>query len=173
MKTSRYWILLAGLVLARGLSAAPSPAAASRVEVVFDHPEKFRDVRDSFNPTDRGRDSILENIRHALIAAGKYYVPEGYNLKIVFTDIKLAGDYEPWHGPDFDDIRIVKAIYPPSFTFTYTVSDPSGHIIKQGSENFTDMNFQMRLVLDSGDSLRYEKDILRDWMSSTLRDLRR
>ena len=40
-------------------------------------------------------------------------VPEGDKLTITFTDIDLAGDFEPWRGPQWDEVRIVKAIYPP------------------------------------------------------------
>ena len=93
---------------------------------------------------------------------------------MTFTDIKLAGEYEPWHGAQWIDVRVIKAIYPPAFTFTYSVTDPSGKPVKQGSENIIDMAFQMRLLspyATSYDPLAYEKDILNDWVRATLRDL--
>ena len=62
----------------------------------------------------------------------------------------------------------MKDIYPPSFKFTYALTDGSGRVLKQGSEDIRDMNFQLRVLIDTSDPLRYEKDILTDWMRSTL-----
>ena len=171
MKTLRLLCALLGLVLVGALKAADAPA--SKTEVVFDHPEKFTDVRDSYVPTDKGRDSILDTLRTFLVHRTEHLIPDGDKLVITFTDIDLAGEYEPWRGAQYDDVRIVKDIYPPAFKFTYSVTDPSGKVIRQGSENIRDMNFQMRLTIDPSDPLRYEKDILDEWARSKLSGLTR
>jgi hypothetical protein len=168
MKTSR--LILAAAVLA-ALPAVRSSAvetAAPRAEILFDHPEKFTDVKDFYMATDRGRDEILGRIREFMVREAAHYVPEGSKLTVTFTDIDLAGDFEPWRGPQYDEVRIVKDIYPPAFKFTYTLTDSSGRVVKEGSENIRDMNFQMRLLINSNDSLRYEKDILTEWMRMKL-----
>jgi hypothetical protein len=169
MKTLRLLSPILGLVAACALHAGAGPAP--RTEVVFDHPEKFTDVKDSSNPSDKGRDAILGNIRSFLLQQTEPLVPEGYKLKITFTDIDLAGDFEPWRGPRFDDVRIVKDIYPPAFKFTYSVTDPSGKVVREGAEDIRDLNFQMRLTIDTSDPLRYEKDILGEWARSKLRGI--
>ncbi len=169
MKTIRLFSSILGLLAAGALQAAGSPAG--RTEVVFDHPDKFTDVKDSYFPTDKGRDAILGNIRAYLVERTEPMLPAGYKLTINFTNIDLAGDFEPWRGAQFDDVRIVKAIYPPAFKFTYTVTDPSGRVVRQGSEDIRDLSFQMRVTIDLSDPLRYEKDILDDWARSKLRGL--
>lgn len=169
MKTLRLLTSILGLVAAGALCAGGN--SAPRTEVIFDHPEKFTDVRDSSIATDKGRDAILENIRAFLVHRTESLIPEGYKLAITFTDIDLAGDYEPWRGAQYDDVRIVKSIYPPALKFTYAVTDPSGKVVRQGSEDIRDMNFQMRLTIDASDPLRYEKDILDEWARSKLRGL--
>ncbi|HXN34760.1 MAG TPA: DUF3016 domain-containing protein [Opitutaceae bacterium] len=171
MKALRLFSAALGLLAAGAIRASDAPAAPRRTEVIFDHPEKFTDVRDSSMPSDRGRDSILSEIREHLVARTASMIPEGYRLTVTFADIKLAGSFEPWRGPQWDDIRIVKAIYPPSFKFTYTVTDPSGRVVRSGTEDITDLDFQTRVVLDTTDHLRYEKQILEDWAHSALRDL--
>jgi hypothetical protein len=171
MKVLRLFSAALGLLAAGSLRASDAPGAPRRTEVVFDHPEKFTDVRDSSMPSDRGRDSILSEIRDDLVARTAPMIPEGYRLTVTFSDIKLAGDFEPWRGPQWDDIRIVKAIYPPEFKFTYSVTDPSGRVVKSGTEDIRDLDFQTRVVIDSSDHLRYEKQILEDWAHATLRDL--
>jgi len=169
MKTLRLFSSILGLAAAGELRAADNPAP--RTEVVFDHPEKFADVKDSYVPTEKGRDYILATIRDFLVHRADSLLPKGYNLKITFTDIHLAGDFEPWHGVQYDDVRFVRSIYPPEFKFTYTVTDASGKVVREGSEDIRDLTFQWRVTLDSMDPLRYEKDILDEWARSKLRNL--
>jgi hypothetical protein len=164
-------LMAAFIGFAAVLSAADSPRSTSRTEIVFDHPEHYTDVKDADLPTDKGRDAILERIRSFLVERADSTVPDGYTLKMTFTDINLAGDFEPWHGAQWDDVRIVKAIYPPSFKFAYEVTDSAGKVVKQGSEHLTDPEFLSRITLDRSDSLRFEKQILDDWLRSNLRDL--
>jgi len=160
-------------LFATGPSRAADPGHPARAEVVFDHPEKFTDVKDSVFSTDKGPRNILDALRKYIISeADNYFVPQGYALKVTFSNIDLAGDYEPWLGPKYDDIRIVKPIYPPAFRFTYTVTNAAGAIVKQGEENIRDLGFDMRSAIDRSDPLRYEKDILNDWMRSTLRGIK-
>jgi hypothetical protein len=162
-------VVLFALVAPLALSAAPATKAPARTEVIFDHPEKFADVKDSEFGTDKGRDAILDQIREFIVERAEKILPAGQKLVITFTDIDLAGDFEPWRGAQFSDIRIVKSIYPPRFNFTYKVTDAAGKVVKEGKEKLIDLAFDMRLTIDRQDPLRYEKDILMDW----LRDLPR
>jgi Protein of unknown function (DUF3016) len=154
-----------GLLAAGSLSAAAAP----RAEVIFDHPENFTDAKDQFTPTDKGRDAILKALREFIVREAGYQVPAGYQLMLTFTDVDLAGDFEPWRGPDFDEIRIVREIYPPEFKFTYVLTDPAGRLVKQGRADLRDPAFQMRSTLDDQDPLRYEKSMLSDWLRTSLR----
>jgi hypothetical protein len=171
MKTLRLFSALLGLVAACSLHAADAKTA-SRTEVLFDHPENFTDVKDSIVPSDKGRDAILSQFRTFLQDKADPRLPEGYTLKIVFTDIDLAGEFEPQRGAQWEDVRIVKAIYPPAFKFTYSVMDPSGRVVKQGTENIRDTTFDTRITVNREDSLHYEKDILDDWVHQNLRNLK-
>jgi hypothetical protein len=174
MKTAFLFAVAAGLIAFRAAAFADAIPAPPAVEVIFDHPENFTDVKDRYEATDKGRDSILRDIRSFIVyTATKYYLPAGCHLAMTFTDIDLAGDFEPWRGPQFDDIRIIKDIYPPAFKFSYRVTDASGAVVKQGQERIRDLAFQMRIVIDREDPLRYEKDILHDWMRQTLSDLKK
>jgi hypothetical protein len=159
-----------------GLTAWGAPrvvaAAAPRAEVIFDHPEKFADVRDQYVPTEKGREGILGSLRDFIVREAGRRVPAGCKLTLTFTDIRLAGDFEPWRGPRFEDIRIVRSIYPPDFKFTYVLTDPAGREIKRGREDILDMAFEFRRTLDEQDPLRYEKAMLSDWMRTALRGVR-
>jgi Protein of unknown function (DUF3016) len=172
MKIMRLLPIALGMALAGNLLAADIASLPPRIEVTFEHPENFTDVKDSNMPTDKGRDAILSRIRSFLVSRTGTLLPAGDALRITFTDIDLAGDFEPWRGAQWDDVRIVKDIYPPAFKFSYVVTEPSGRVVKQGTEDIRDLNFQTRMVLDTSDTLRYEKDILGDWARSTLRGLK-
>jgi hypothetical protein len=170
MKNLRLFSALLGLASCAVFATAAK--AAAHVDVVFDHPENFTDVKDRAMPTDKGRDSILYNIRTFVVDRASQQLPSGDSLRITFTDIDLAGDFEPQRGARWDDVRIVKPIYPPAFKFTYSVTDASGRVVKEGTENIRDMTFDTRITFDRDDPLHYEKDILGDWMRSNLRNLK-
>lgn len=171
MKIFRLFSSIVGLGAAGALHAADNPAP--RTVVIFEHPEKFTDVKDSYLPTDKGREAILADIRSFLVHRTAYLLPEDYKLTITFTDIDLAGDFEPWHGPQYDEVRFLRAVYPPSFKFTYSVTDSAGKVVRAGSENIRDLNYQMRVAMDLTDPRRYEKDILDEWARTALRGLKK
>jgi len=172
MKTLFLIIAGFGLAAAGALRAADASKPA-RAEVIFDHPENFTDVKDDYMPTDKGRDSILDRIQAEVVREAEYLVPEGCKLTMTFTDIDLAGDFEPWRGPQWSTVRVVKSIYPPSFKFSWSVTDSAGKVIKQGREDLRDPDFEMMLTINRQDPLHYEKAILDDWMRGHLRDLKK
>jgi len=166
MKTI-YIFFAAVLATAASVFAAAPAAVNTRVEVLFDHPEKFTDVKDSFMGTDKGRDSYLALFKEYLEQRAPRYLADGQTLTITFTDIDLAGDFEPQRGPNFSDVRIVKDIYPPRLKFSYKVVDASGAVVKEGQEKLVDLSFQMTSSpIDQQDPLHYEKSMLNDWLHS-------
>ena len=46
----------------------------------------------------------------------------------------------------------------------FRVVEDSGRVIKDGKRELTDIDFQLRVTYPREDYLRYEKDILRDWL---------
>jgi hypothetical protein len=171
MKTMPWLCLTLGLAAAGALGAATAPAP--RTEVIFDHPETFTDIKDGYQPTDKGEEAILRRIRTFLVDRTQALIPEGDRLTITFTEINLAGKFEPWRGINWEDVRIYTSNYPPFFKFTYSVTDASGKVIREGSEAIREAGYLIRSTNDSTDSLRYEKDILLEWARTTLRGLPR
>ena len=165
MKT-KYVFLAATFAAAASVFATAPATSNTRVAVIFDHPEKFTDVKDAFMGTEKGRDTILAHFKEFLEQRAPRYLADGQLLTITFTDIDLAGDFEPYHGPNFTDVRIVKDIYPPRLNFTYKLVDASGAVLKEGQEKLVDMNFQMTIrPSDAQDSIHYEKAMLDSWLN--------
>ena len=163
--------LLLGLSAGGALLAAETKPA-SPVTVVFAHPEKFTDVRDNQSDFDNelGREHYLPLLQEFLQQQGASRLAPGQLLTITFSDIDLAGDFEPWRGVQFSDVRIVKDIYFPRLTFTFKLTGANGQVLKEGERKLQDMGFQMRLTRGfRDDPLRYEKDMLDDWLRDELR----
>lgn len=165
MKTSRL-LLAAVATLGLGVAthAAPEKASDTPTVVNFFEPENFTDVRD----TEMGnyeRTAYLDMLRDHLRKRASNYVPPGYTLKVTFTDIDMAGEFEPWRGPRFSDIRIVKDIYPPRIELSFQLTDPQGNVVKEGKRELRDLAFLMKI---SGgfrdDPVRHEKALLDDWL---------
>lgn len=160
--------LVATLFCATALFAAPPAAQKNRVEVVFDHPENFTDVKDSQMGSEKGRDGYLGFIKEHLQERAQRYLEEGQTLAVTFTNIDMAGDFEPWRGAEYSDVRIVKEIYPPRMNFSYKLVNASGAVVKEGEEKLIDMSFQTNASLfNANDSLRYEKAMLDNWLRDT------
>ena len=147
-----------------GSAGAAAPAAAppeSRVSVVFVEPQKFEDVQES--SWGGNSPGLLDRLRKFMCTTGEAYVPADLRLEITVTDINLAGNFEPWRGPRFDDVRIVRSIYPPCIRLEFRLTDGKRTVVKEGKRELRDPAFQMRNPWPRDDYLRYEKEMLRDW----------
>jgi hypothetical protein len=166
MKTSRFLLIaLLGLLPGFVVRAAPVQTIA-RAEVNFFEPKKFTDVRDS-SMGDYERTTYLDQMRDHLLEQAKYYVPEGHTLRVTITDVDMAGDFEPWRGPRFDDIRIVKDIYPPRITLNFQLTNAEGVVVKEGRRDLRDLGFLMKITMGfRDDPVRHEKALLDDWLRS-------
>jgi hypothetical protein len=162
----RWWLntfsAIGFLLLAGCATAAPVDESASRISVTFVEPEKFTDARRAeLQPTSSG---ALRELEKFLIDASTRYVPENMKLNIRVTDIDLAGDFELFRGPQADQVRITKGLYPPRIALEFRVADAAGQPVKEGKRDLTDIDYQLRVAYPRDDYLRYEKELLRDWL---------
>jgi Protein of unknown function (DUF3016) len=166
-----YHFPAAVLLLLAGCAAAGAvDESASRVSVTFIEPEKFTDARCAeMDPRSTG---ILGELQKFIIATGAPYVPENMKLSIRVTDINLVGDFELFRGPQADQVRITKGLYPPRIMLEFAVIDGTAAVVRSGKHDLTDLNYQLRNVYPREDYLRYEKDILRDWLRAEFGDLK-
>jgi len=155
------------LVLVAGCAAAtPVDESAARISVAFIEPEKFTDARRAeLEPTSTGTVGELQKF---IITTGARYIPENMTLNIRITDIDLAGDFELFRGPQAGQVRIVRGLYPPHIVLEFEIIDSAARVVKSGKRDLTDINYQLRSVYPREDYLRYEKDILRDWLRAEL-----
>ena len=157
------------LLLPGCAAAALDPEHVSNISVTFVEPEKFTNVR---------RTEWEQNSRTLLAArakfmqdTGEHTLPPDMMLFIKVTDVKLAGDFEPWLGPPFNQTRIIKSVYPPRIVLEFRLLDDRGRIVKQGKRYLTDVDYQRRDAQLREEYLRYEKNMLRDWFQDEFGNL--
>lgn len=139
--------------------------------IVFVKPEEFTDVKESTFGSDRERTALLGDMQKFIRQTSERFLPEGTRLDLKITNVDMAGEFEPWRGAQFDDIRIIKDIYPPRIDLEFRLLDGSGKVLKEGKRELRDMAFMMRIaVMPRDDQLRYEKELLLDWLRAEFRD---
>lgn len=165
MKTLRITLTaLLGLAAMTALRAAE--AKASRIDVIFDQPDKFADAAEGQRGSDFGRDAILGELRDYIVEKADRFLPPGQKLTVTITDVDLAGEVEPWRTPQHSDVRIIKEIYSPRIDLNFKLTDASGAVVKEGKRNLRDLTFMMNINPDRNDPRVYEKRLLDDWMRS-------
>jgi hypothetical protein len=168
-RLSPFWS--AAFLLGAGCATAAMDQVPSRISVSFIEPEKFTDARRAeLEPTSTG---ILGELQKFIAVTGARDVPENMKLNIRITDIDLAGDFELFRGPQADRVRITKGLYPPRIALEFELLDSAGKVIKTGKRDLTDIDYQSRGVYPQNDYLRYEKNLLREWLRDEFRDLAR
>lgn len=169
--------LLASISLCVALSFSITPSLAAeaapgdakvKVKVSMVDPAKFSEIRQNRRRGDLRDGLWLDRLQQHIIGSATKRLAPGEALEVRVIDIKRAGDFEPWHGPQFDDVRIVKDIYPPRIALSYTLTSADGAVISQGDEVLRDAAFLSRALRGRDDPLRYEKRLLDDWLAKLL-----
>jgi len=160
------WLFLAALALCACTTSPPrEKVLPDRVQVTWAPTDKLSEVRD--NPSWRGwlkpedwQRMLSEHLRKRADAM----LPAGERLEVTIDDIKLAGDYEPWRGPNLDDVRFMKDIYPPRLDLHYRLTAADGTPIRNGEGKLRDMSYLQRSLPSSNDALRYDKRQIDEWL---------
>ncbi|WP_313645348.1 DUF3016 domain-containing protein [Stenotrophomonas sp.] len=180
MKTVTFTGLALACLLAAGTAqAAPRTVTApdapralavdGPVQVQWIDPSQFTELRNSRNRWDAQRGNWVETLAEHLRKQADKQLPEGQKLDVTITDIKRAGDYEPWWGPRMDDVRIMRDIYPPRINLQFTLTDANGQVIDQGERKLSDTSYLFNSSFPNDtDPLRYEKRLINDWLRREL-----
>lgn len=154
--------------LAFAACAAPGPKQPlpERVQVTWAPDDQLSEVRD--NQIQRGwlrTEDWKKSLSEYLRQRANLVLPNGQRLDVKFDDIKLAGSFEPWRGPNAQDIRFMTDLYPPRATLQYKLIGANGQTIREGQSKLIDMSYLQRTVTTSTDPLRYDKRMLDDWIN--------
>ncbi|HEU0276312.1 MAG TPA: DUF3016 domain-containing protein [Rhodanobacteraceae bacterium] len=147
-------------------SAHAEVAPAARVSVHYQDPHEFTESREAGFTHEYNHGDYLQRLQKFLIARATPMVAPGDHLAITFTNIKLAGGYEPWLGPRWNDVRFMRNRYPPRFDLNFKLTAADGQVIREGTRKLVDYSYLMNSgATGSSDALRYDKALLARWLS--------
>lgn len=139
------------------------------VNVRWDDPAGFTDIRYSYNRTEAQRGNWVEQLALHLRQRAQKRLPAGQRLEVDIRDIRRAGDYEPWRGITFNDTRIIRDLYPPRIALSFRHTGADGQVIAQGERRLTDPGFLMSATIaGASDPLRFEKQLIDRWLAREL-----
>jgi hypothetical protein len=167
MKTNLPSLLLAAGLLAACSTPTSRPGASpGAITAEFRDPDRFTDARDSLGgATDQ---HALDTLRTHLAEKAAPLLQPGQKLHVVFTDIDLAGEFEP--GARFDRVRLVKPIYFPRLELAFTLTDATGATLKEGTRTLKDMDFLLNAGrIGSDQPYYYDKLLLEEWLKKEFR----
>ena len=163
-------LLAAGAADARPASvtdpqAPRALAVEGPVQVQWNDPAGFTELRHSRNRWEAQRGNWVNTLANHLRTRAARQLPDGQQLAVTITDIKRAGDYEPWHGLQMQDVRFMRDIYPPRVSLQFTLTDAQGQVIDQGERKLVDSSYLYGGTrLSDTDPLRYEKRMIDSWL---------
>ena len=158
-------LFLAGtVVLAGGAAWAQAPVAATvgNTEVLYDKPDQFTDI--SFDPRKR-EEALTELTRHFDKLGAS--LPAGQRLKIVVSDVDLAGREDP-RMRSANEIRVLTGgVDWPRISLSYEL-EQDGKVIRSDKAQLSDMSYLTHMNrYATGEPLRYEKLMIDEWFSKT------
>ena len=142
-------------------------AAKAEVDITWQNPEKFRDVKPSNESRKRYRERVFAQLDEYLLELAER-LPDEHKLLITVNDLDLAGEVWPASfaglGHSMSDVRVIKSIDIPRMSFQYKLVNQSGEVVQEADVKLKDMSFQNRANhFFNSESLRYEKNMLLEW----------
>lgn len=161
----RAFVLIPALLLiAVAGAAAPTADAAEkpRVSVDWTDPAKFSEMqnRSTFNQTNP--QVWLGEFASTIRRHAPRVLKTGQSLSVTITDVTLAGSVRS--GPTAGGVRVVGPNSPPDIKLRFTLTGADGKVIDSGDRDIGGPGFMSPNFPDNGESYRYEKRALTDWM---------
>ena len=153
---------------------ATLPLAAGELKIEWSNPEDFRDADYYYNGGEKSKEIVFNNLERYFKKQAEKRLPEGSVLTMKVTELDLAGDFEPWHAGVWDDVRIVKTIYPAIIEFDYQLVDADGNVLSEGSERLRETMVPQSMsaeFIGRSELYPYVKVLVRDWMRKVAKKL--
>ncbi|OOG37526.1 DUF3016 domain-containing protein [Rhodanobacter sp. C05] len=164
MKSSPLLRLLCVACLAFASVMASAAAPPDNVNVHYKDPQHFTEAKRDVGVHMIDPDAYLKPFQAYIAQRASRILAPGQRLDIEVTDVDRAGEYEPWRGPRFNDVRIIKDIYPPRIDLDFTLYGADGKVLREGSRKLRDPAFLNHNMASDQDPLRYEKSLIDLWL---------
>lgn len=149
-----------------------STASAAEVNITWEEPESFTDVRPSNESRKRFRERTLSELE-AHISELASALPEHYVLSMTVTNLDLAGQVWPAQFVGLgnnvgNDVRLIQRVDIPRMNFTYSLNGENSKVLKADDVKLKDMAFlESHTRRRANENLAYEKAMLDTWFNDT------
>ena len=154
-------ISLVLLLHSPGCATGPKGGSAT---VSFRQPEQFSDLQLPGSSRERTAEIVLPRLQEELNADARQSIPAGYQVQIVITEIDQPGVI-PNPGAAFP-IRITSDNSAAVVAFDYTVQDPTGTVVKKGSQRLVQVPGDLGPFLDDDSPVPLIEYMINNWMGS-------
>lgn len=144
-------------------------AYAGEAKVTWQEPDKYTDIREGNELRDSFREKLFKDFESVFADFAKQ-LPDGYLFEVSVTDIDLAGDVNPMRGGEWQNVRVVKDLYWPRMSFSYSLKDAAGGTRVSGTEDVKDLGFLSSSVGLTRTRFGYEERMLENWFKKQLRE---
>lgn len=124
-----------------GLVGSVLPLKAEKavgiVVVNWVNPESYKDAYDDDSKSEKSLKAVLADLEDHLKSRTAKRIPSGHILTLNITALDLEGEFEPWRGSQYSDVRIIKEIYPARIELSYTLEDATGKTLLSGEEKLS------------------------------------
>ena len=142
-------------------------ALGAAVDVQWLNPDSYKDAYSSNVKSAKSRAVVFSQLGDFIVKEATAKMKEGWNLKIEVTQLDLTGEFEPW--TDHPNVRVIKGAYFGEISFNYTLTDETGAVLKEGSEDLVNKLITPPDFPDKDEFEPYLRTSLRDWMRRILR----
>lgn len=135
--------------------------------VILNWPESASDLTDirlGGMRAERAYPSIQKHFQAIFEREVGRRLAEGQTLHVKIKDVDLAGELEPWRGSRFQDIRVIRSIYPARIQFSWQLKGPDGGVLQDGEERLISNMTTRPHSFGTRDNLAYERDLIRRWV---------
>jgi hypothetical protein len=140
---------------------------AATVEIDWQDPETWRDIEAGNENLHHFQVRVISELSGCFTEAATV-LPAEQTLRLVVTDVDLAGEMEYFtcHFPQ--GVRVIRDLYFPSINLDYTLVDADGNVLRSGTADIKDMSFLFSgrtFVHDA--PFDYEKRMIEEWFRKT------
>lgn len=170
MKTTICTLIAAAALIGATASVASAGSGnRATATVEFQNAENFTDFKTSRMGTTSDVQALSKELRNEVNRLAGNLLPAGYHVMLRFTDIDLAGEFEPQRLPPMDDVRILKGVYTPKLAVQYSVTDAAGNVVAEGERKLTDLGFEWRMHLPNDSHVAIEAEVIGDFLREIAR----
>lgn len=146
--------------------------ATGAILVNWVNPETYKDAHDSDNKSEKSLKLVLSDLEDHLKTRTAKRIPAGYTLTINVSALDLEGEFEPWRGAQYNDVRIVKDVYPARVELSYTLQDSAEYTLLSGEEKLSSLGDFPPFNADTT-RFAYTKELFDDFARKIARQIKK